>query len=76
MKSVIILKDNRFLMNSLIKTWDSLGEANQLLLKKGILAGIALYVILLAIHDLMPYAILAGIAFYLYKVIFETKSGS
>ncbi len=56
-------------MDSLVKKWEALSESNQLLFKKSLIAGVGLYVILLAIHDLMPYAIIGASGFYLYKLI-------
>ena len=40
-------------MNLLLKTWDGIGEENQALLKKSFAAGLALYIVLLVIHDLL-----------------------
>ena len=56
-------------MESLVKTWESLSEEKQLLLKKCCLAGLALYILLLAVHDLMPYALVLLMTFYLYKFV-------
>ncbi|KGG12148.1 MULTISPECIES: hypothetical protein [Prochlorococcus] len=54
-------------MELLVKAFERLGEENKLLLKKALFAGVILYVLLLAIHDLLPYALAAGGCFYLYR---------
>ena len=56
-------------MEEIEKRWDSIGQDNQLLIKKGIVAGIALYVVLLVVHDLLPYALITIGAYLLYKWI-------
>ena len=56
-------------MEEIEKRWDSIGQDNQLLIKKGIVAGIALYVVLLVVHDLLPYALIMIGTYFLYKWI-------
>ena len=54
-------------MEQLIKTWSEIGEENKLLFKKSLVLGIFLYILLLAIHDLLPYALLGGCVYILFK---------
>ncbi len=56
-------------MEQLLKTWNDLGDENQLLLKRGLFFGVLLYIVLLAIHDLLPYALVGAAALFLYKRI-------
>ncbi len=56
-------------MEQLLKTWSSLSDENQLLLKKSLAAGVMVYILLLAVHDLLPYALVCLAVFFLYKSI-------
>ena len=63
-------------MEQLLKTWSTLSDDNQLLIKKGIAAGFALYILLLAIHDLLPYALVSCGVFFLYNKINKSENSS
>ncbi len=54
-------------MEQLIKTWGELGDENKLFFKKSLVLGIFVYILLLAIHDLLPYALFVGCAYILLK---------
>ncbi len=55
------------MMEQLIKTWDALGDENKVLFKKSLAIGVLVYILLLAIHDLLPYALLGGCIYLFYK---------
>lgn len=61
-------------MDVLLKTWGNLSKENQLLLKKTLLGGFILYVILLALHDLMPYVLIGFGTYYLYHLVNKNHS--
>ena len=54
-------------MEQLGKSWESLSKENQHLLKKGVAVGIVVYILLLIIHDLLPYALTAIGLYFLYQ---------
>jgi len=56
-------------MELLLRQWHNLSDDNQLLFKKAICAGFALYIILLVIHDLFPYVLVIIGFYYLYKYL-------
>ncbi|ABX09136.1 hypothetical protein [Prochlorococcus marinus] len=58
-------------MESLLKTWNGLSEENQLLLKKSLVWGLLFYILLLALHDLLPYALTGVAVFYLYRWVLK-----
>ena len=53
-------------MEHLLKGWEKLGDENQRLFRKGVLAGLFLYIALLVVHDLLPYVLvmLGGLGAY------------
>ncbi len=56
-------------MEEITKQWENIGKDNQLLIKKGIVAGLLLYVALLAVHDLLPYALGFVSIYFVYRWI-------
>ncbi len=58
-------------MERFLKTLENLSEENRLLLKKSLAAGVVLYILLLAIHDLLPYALVFTGAWLGYRALSE-----
>ncbi len=56
-------------MEEITKQWDNIGKDNQLIIKKGIVAGLLLYAVLLVVHDLLPYALGFVSVYFLYRWI-------
>ncbi len=54
-------------MEQILRSWGTLSDNNKILLKKALAAGVFLYIVLLAIHDLLPYFLLIIGTLFLYK---------
>ncbi len=54
-------------MDQFLRTFETLSDENKVLLKKSLAAGVLLYIVLLAIHDLLPYALVGIGALLLFK---------